>query len=174
MSPYSANMVEMIVEVDNRLVESLLLRLDTALSPFAIAAFLGGPVEEYIQGRAENRFRQEGDDVSGKWAPLKDATQAIRAQEGYGADGPIDRRTDRLMHYIVGSPGRSQATGLGATLTYPGTPPTGELLTKVQTAQRGKPYPNTPPRPVLGLGEEDLAQVLILLSIYTEEAIHGI
>jgi hypothetical protein len=170
-TPRYAGFITFDIDVHKDSVEALLMRMDTALSPFAIASFLGGPVEEYIRSRAAERFANEGDDVVGKWAPLKPATQAIRAQEGYGAEGPINRRTDELMNYIVGSPGRTQAHGLGATLTYPGTKPVGETSDKMRTAQVGEPYSGTTARPVLGLGEEDLAVVLTLLSIYVGEAI---
>jgi hypothetical protein len=173
MSPAPQGLAFLEVEVHQSSVEALLTRLDTALSPPAIASFLGGPVEEYLQQRVRDRFANEGDDVVGRWAPLKPATQMIRSQEGYGAEGPINRRTDALMDYIVGTPGNATPHGLGATLTYPGTPPRGETRTKVQTAQAGKAFPRTEPRPVLGMNEEDLASVLTLLSIYVGEAIYA-
>jgi hypothetical protein len=173
-TPKYAGWIDFDIDVEKRSVEALLMRLDTALSPPAIAQLLGGPVQEYVKRRAAQRFANEGDDVVGAWAPLQPATQAIRAQEGYGADGPINRRTDELMNYIVGSPGRTVMHSLGATLTYPGNPPTGETKAKVQTAQIGKPYPQTPPRPVLGLGEQDLIEILTILSVYVGGAIRGI
>lgn len=163
-------MVDFQIAVEKKSLEALLTRMDTALSPFAIASFLGGPVEEFLQYRAAKRFQYEGDDAVGDWAPLKPATQAIRSQEGYGADGPINRRTGALEDYIVGTPGVARPHGLGATLTYPGTPPKGETLTKLRTAQQGKPYPSTVARPVLGIGEDDLAEILTLLSIYVGKA----
>lgn len=173
-APRYSGWIDFDVDIHSREVEALLMRMNTALSPFAIAQFLGGPVEEYVRRRAEQRFANEGDDVVGKWAPLKPATQMIRAQEGYGADGPINRRTDELINYIVGSPGRTQPHGLGATLTYPGNPPGASVSEKMRTAQSGKAYPNTVPRPVLGLGETDLVEVLTMLSIYVGKAIRGI
>lgn len=149
---------------DDRGVQALLYRVDTALNPVAMAEFLGTSVDPYIRHRAEQRFQSEGDDVSGRWLPLADATQAIRAASGYGASGPINVRTGELEAYVVGTPGISTPEAYGASLTSPGIPPTGELEAKVRTAQSGKDNPRTPPRPVIGMNEGDLAAVLTMLS----------
>lgn len=145
-------------------VQAMMLRMETALSPVIIGGFLQSTVDPYIRGRAKSRFANEGDDVSGKWLPLKEVTQKIRADSGYGAAGPINIRTGELEQYITGTPGGVMPNVSGATLTSPGSPPSGELLKKVQTAQVGQKNPNTAPRPVMGVNAADLSVILIDLS----------
>lgn len=158
--------VDLTFDVTTDTVTPLMLALDTALNPAAIAGFLSGVIEPYIQGRAKDRFAQEGDDAVGAWEPLKPATHAIRAQQGYPPDHPINRRTGQLEDYITNSPGRLTVHALGATLTMPGSPPTGELRDKVVTAQQGRDNPRTVARPVMGLNETDLMFVLTELTFY--------
>lgn len=154
---------------DSSGVQAMLNHLDTALNPVAIAGFLGATVDPYLRSRMKDRFAGEGDDVVGKWIPLAQTTQDIRQQQGYGAAHPINRRTGDLENYIVGSPNAISIHGLGATLTMPGNRPTGELKKKVETAQRGKANrPVTPPRPVLGMNEKDLAFVLTALAFHVK------
>lgn len=153
---------------NDRGVQAMLTRMDTLLSPPAIAGFLGAKVDPYLRGRARSRFRAEGDDVTGAWVPLASATREIRAQMGYGAEHPINRRTGQLEEYIAGSPNQINIHALGATLTLPGQPPVGEIKSKVETAQKGKSYPRTPARPVLGMNEKDLAYVLTALAFHVK------
>ena len=158
--------VDVDIAVEKKSVDFLLFKLDTALNPVAIAGFLGAEIDPYIRDRARDRFKSEGDDVSGKWAPLQQSTQNIREQMGYGAAGPINRRTGALEEYITGAPNRLTIHGLGATLQMPGPQPTGELKSKVQTAQQGRNQPRTVPRPVIGLNERDLTFVLTALAFH--------
>jgi hypothetical protein len=156
--------------VEEKQVEALLGKLDTALNPVAIAAFLGATVDPHIRRRARDRFQAEGDDAVGKWLPLTPATQQIRAQMGYGASHPINVRSGQLQDYIVDAPNQIQVSPIGATLIMPGPAPTGQLADKVRTAQRGSPDGRTPPRPVIGMSEQDLAFVLTALGGYIQKA----
>lgn len=149
---------------DDRGVAAMLLRMNTAINPISIAEFLGVVADPYIRGRAEDRFLEEGDDVTGQWAPLEDSTVEMREHQGFGGTGPINMRTGELEEYITGTPGDVMPGGVGVTLTSPGRPPSGHLLTKVKTAQSGKGHPRTPPRPVIGMNESDTAFVLTALS----------
>lgn len=149
-------------------VERMLEVLDTALNPFAIAEFLGVVVGPYLKERARARFASEGDDVVGKWAPLKDSTITIRESQGYGP-GPINSRTGELEEFITGPGNSVQVHPWGATLTFPGTSPIGEMEEKLRTAQQGKDYPSTVPRPVLGVNEADLVFVLTALATHIED-----
>lgn len=159
-------LVSVQMEGDSKQVLHMLQKLDTSLNPVRIGAWLGTTVDPWIRSRARDRFAKEGDDVSGAWAPLKPATQRIRATQGYGPDHPINVRTHRLEHYITRGPNSVNVHTLGATLIMPGRPPTGELKTKVETAQAGKQYPSTVARPVMGMNERDLLAVLTDLSLY--------
>lgn len=152
---------------NNEGVEQMLLALDTALNPEAIALFLGAEVGPWLEQRARARFANEGDDAVGKWAPLKQSTVDIRQSQGYGA-GPINYRTGELEEFITGSGNSVIPTPWGAELTFPGASPIGEMEEKVSTAQQGKGYPSTVPRPVLGLSETDLVFVLTALAFHIE------
>jgi hypothetical protein len=164
-------------EGDVTQVARMLLGLETATNPVAIAGFLGSTVDPYLRGRGRRRFSEEGDDVTGKWVPLSPATQAIRADLGYGADHPINVRTGELERYINDSPNQLSAHPWGASLTLPGNPPTGDLADKVMTAQQGSTSSTSgrpiPPRPVLGMNQKDTMAVLLLLYGYIKNAMGG-
>jgi hypothetical protein len=161
--------------VEDRGVEAMLLRLDTAFSPTGLATFLASTVDPYIRQRAEARFAAEGDDVTGKWVPLAAATQDIRSSMGYGPSHPINRRTGELEDYIVNAPHDIMQIPEGASISLPGHPPSNpELAEKVSTAQQGKKGKgrrDTPARPVMGLNERDTMFVVAALSFYTEKAL---
>jgi hypothetical protein len=154
---------------DSAGVQKMLKRLDTALNPVAVAGFLGAVVDPYLRKRAKDRFANEGDDaVGGGWLPLAEATQQIRSSQGYGATGPINKRTGELEAYIVGAPSDLQVHAAGATLQMKPNKPTGELAKKVKTAQMGKKAEAgqraTPPRPVAAIGPQDLTFILTALA----------
>ena len=162
---------------DSKSVERMLMRLDTVLSPVAIAGFLGATVSPYLRGRAQARFTGEGDDVVGAWLPLSEATQEIRESMGYGAAHPINKRTGELEAYITQSAYSIMVDPLGAVLTMPGNQPTGELADKVKTAQQGKrgsknSWGDTDPRPVLGMNSNDTLFVLGALVTYVEKGMN--
>lgn len=156
-------------------VERLLSRLDAALSPIALAAFMEGSVGPTMLARIESRFEQEGDDASGKWAPLQESTNQIREQLGYPPAHPINVRGGELHNFVTGS-ARSAAEPFGASTTIPDSTPTGELYDKLFTAQAGASqvgYRPTPPRPVLAMDANDLTLVLLQLSQYIRSAVGG-
>lgn len=145
--------------VDDVQVELVLTKLAFLLSPPGLSAFLGTEVGPYLQKRAKARFAEEGDDASGKWAPLKPATIQIRESMNYGS-GPINVRTGELENWVTQGNWDAYPTGYGASLKYPGNTPSGELADKVETAQAGRKYPSTVPRPVLATNETDMLFVL--------------
>lgn len=161
-SPNALATIQIIGE--NTAVQALMTRMEVSLSPMGLSGFLMGGVDPWIRGRAKARFANEGDDVSGRWAPLLETTENIRADEGFGAANPINVRTGELEEYITGTPGGVGLHAMGATLTSPGTPASGNLAKKVQTAQVGKQWPPTVRRPVMGVNEADLAVILGELS----------
>jgi hypothetical protein len=154
---------------DDAGVQKALHALDTALNPVAVAEFLGVVVDPYLRQRAKARFDQEGDDVTGKWAPLHDSTQNIRAQMGYGAAHPINKREGDLEAYVTQSPNRLEIAPWGASVTLPGSPPQGDMKDKMIGAQMGGlGQTSAPPRPVLGMNERDLAFVLLAMAEHVE------
>lgn len=166
MAPQGSMIISIIG--DDAGVQAMLNRLNTALNPAAIATFLGAQIGPYIRERAQQRFKGEGDDVVGRWSPLKQATQAIRESQGFGAAHPINRRMGELEEYITHSRDAIAVHALGATMTYPGQRPQGELKEKVTTAQMGRTKPKTVPRPVLGMNERDLEYILTALAFHIQ------
>lgn len=149
-----------------------MLKVESNLNPAAIVGFLTGAVVPYLQKRGKARFEGEGDDVVGKWLPLTTGTQNIRESLGFPGAHPINRRTGELEEYIVGSSGMPTVMpGFGAGLEWPGTPPGGELAAKVATAQGGasaaeNALNDTPARPVLGINEQDMGAVIVMLTLF--------
>lgn len=156
--------------VDND-VSKALDKLFALLSPGGMMFFLGSTMGPYLAKRAGERFRDEGDDASGPWAPLKEATIAIREAQGFGA-GPINRRTGELERWVVGSGWNAYPTGFGASMQFPKSRPGGELGRKVETAQKGRKIPpKTVARPVLAVGETDLIFFQSALAFAVQEAL---
>lgn len=150
-------------DVDDADVAEGLTKLVLLLSPQGAAAFLGVQVGPYLSKRAGERFAGEGDDVVGQWAPLKESTVGIRESQNFPGEHPINRRTGELENWVVDGGWNAYPTALGGSLQYPKNKPGGELKTKVQTAQKGKEFPRTVPRPVLGVNETDM---LFLIGAY--------
>ncbi len=147
-------------------------RLDLLLGPASLGLFLAETVDPYLRQRVQNRFAEEGDDVTGKWAPLKYPTTLIRQSLGYGPAHPINRRTDDLYNYVTQTKGGVALTAMGATLNAPGVmPSSNELRFKVATAQSGRNYPPTVARPVLGINETDHVAVQESLLKYITEGL---
>ncbi len=162
-------LVNVLMEGNDRQIVHMLMQLDRSLSGPSLMAWMATHVDPWIRGRAKARFKQEGDDVSGPWAPLKPATQNIRQnhpQGPFGGAHPINKRTGKLEAYITGAPPQIVSHSLGATYTFPGRAPFGELKDKVLTAQTGRAVPNTVARPVMGVNEKDLLAVLTDLSLH--------
>lgn len=160
-------MTEVILTIDPGETEVVLDKLSVLLEPTSLGAWLENVVNRQLQDRAKNRFTKEGDDVTGKWAPLTDATQDIRASLNYGPAHPINVRTGELKAFIEGNPGRITYDELGTTLTIPGDQPTGALNDKFMGAQQGEG--RAPARPVLSLNSKDMAAAVTALEAYIRE-----
>lgn len=154
---------------ERRGVEAMLAHLETKISPPGLVTWMEASVDPWLRDRARQRFAGEGDDVTGPWLPLAPFTQQVRADQGYGAEHPINVRTGEMEDYITG-PGNSYPTALGATLEAPGAGVTPEMAEKVVTAQVGSDtVPITPARPVLGVNARDLEAVLVTLATWIQE-----
>lgn len=149
-------------------VHHALRHLEAKLESPAMMAFMQTVIYPFITQRAVARFRNEGDEVSGKWAPLARATVNFRQSMGFPGEHPINRRTGELERYITGSPAAILPIGGGVMMKYPPQAATGSLGEKVMTAQKGKGRPSTRPRPVLALGIADLSFTLTSLATYIE------
>lgn len=158
--------INIVIVGDSSGVQAMLLKMDMALSPPEIGIFLSSEVDPWLRLRAADRFRSEGDDVSGKWAPLTPYTERVRVSQGYPAAHPINRRSGQLENYILHTQSVVAARAGGAFMRYPGTSAAGDTKDKVRVAQQGFQGAgfSTPPRPVLGMNERDLAFVLTALA----------
>lgn len=165
---YSLNMH---IAIDASDVHDRLDHLNTAHSPEALALWLLETIGPFLQMRAKRRFRIEGDDASGPWAELSKSTHAFRLSQGYIPDHPINKRTGRLERYITRSAINTWVQGSSAMLVFPSNPPRGATKQKVQTAQYGKMYPRTVPRPVLALGPVDYTFIQKSINIYVKRAV---
>ena len=173
MPPRATGYIDVQIIGQDRGVSALLQRMETGFSTLGMAAFLGTTVGPWLQQRAKQRFKNEGDDVSGKWAPLKGATEQIRRQGPWavGAAHPINVRTHEMENYVTGSKGDAIPVGSIAQLTFP-DPNRGsgkELREKMKTAQQGKKKPSTVSRPVIGLGTQDLTFTVAALALYAKK-----
>lgn len=154
-------------DIDARQALAVVTELEAKLQPAALGVFLQGGVTEYLQERARNRFGSEGDDVVGKWAPLKQSTISRRLSAGFPA-GPINKRTGELEQYVTNSPSLMLFDADSATMVNPSNEPQAgtALWQKVTTAQAGRQQPNTVARPVLGMNEKDRDATMTLLERY--------
>lgn len=150
--------------LDDRAAVHAIEQLAALLSPVGLQGFLSSTVGPYLSKRAKERFESEGDDVTGRWAPLKEATVTIRSDLGFGGAHPINRRTGELEEWVVQGGWDAYPQMFGASLRYPRNAPIGELRDKVETAQKGKSEPSTVKRPVLGVNEKDMIFVLAALA----------
>lgn len=149
-------MADLEVFVHSGDVEQTFARVVAFLSPLGMVPFMETVMGPHLAERAKERFASEGDDAVGQWAPLRSATVAIRQSEGFGGSHPINRRTGELENWVTKSGWNAIPAGSDTVLSFPGRTPTGELLQKVETAQRGRSKPRTVARPVLGVSMVDL------------------
>ncbi len=155
-------------------VTLMLNHLDAVFSPVGMQSFLEASVTPYLQKRAHARFSAEGDDASGKWAPLKPTTVKIReagvvSGDFFGISGshPINVRTHDMEQYITQGTGDITHEGTGNTsLHYPHKSPPGALKTKVRRAQVGGG--NTVPRPVLAVNATDMFAIMSYLAYFIQ------
>jgi hypothetical protein len=164
------------ISVDATEVEEMLAGVRLRMSNQRIPGFLGNVVAEYLRRRVDERFRDEGDDVSGKWADLRARTASIRKSQGYGPYHPINRRTGGLYRFVKTF---RVAKSADPVLTMPGLRGGSKLMQKLTVAQVGGFAPSSGligpprpivPRPVIGLGGEDATHITNRLQRWIMEA----
>ena len=104
-----------------------------------------GPVRSLIQDAIRQQFHTEGEYGGTPWQGLDEGTQKGREREGYGGDGPIMRRSDRLFNALTrtGAPGgRLQVSRTQMLMRTVGIP-----YAKAQHA--GSSHTNLPARPLI-------------------------
>jgi hypothetical protein len=132
----------------------MLLKMQIKLQAAGLEMFMQNTVVPWLKIRAAKRFTSEGDDASGKWTPLKKATEGFRTRQGFPAAHPINVRTLQMFDFITSANG-SMTGGSGyASLNWPGSSGRAKKIDeKIRTAQGLKP--GVVARPVLGLSQRD-------------------
>lgn len=131
--------------------------MNTTIGGPALADFMALKVYPYLHDRAVDRFTLEGDDASGKWPALHEATQNFREYVGHDREHPINRRTGELEDYIRDVNPAIVISPDSVTMIYPGDLPNGGVLEKkyrrAQLGSNQKPY--TAARPVIAMNQAD-------------------
>lgn len=156
------------VKVDSVEARRALERGEEAVSSTFFIAFLRTKVVNYLKMRVESRFRAEGDDASGKWLPLQASTVKIRQSEGFPGAHPINVRTGDMQRVTHDSNGEIFDEGYSSTLVWPGEIDSGAIADKYRVAQAGgrqEGRRDTPPRPIVALGERDVRDILSMLDV---------
>ena len=164
----TGRILNMMFTVEPGSTHALLAALEAKLDSRVLGVFLQSTMVPHLQRKFKEGFASETDPSGAGWAPLSAATVKIREDQGYGGAHPINRRTGELENYITQSPGQLIPSMDQAVLKYPSERgvPSGSLGKKVRGAQKGEG--KAPPRPVLGLDEQDLAFMLASLFGYFE------
>lgn len=98
----------------------------------------------HLRARMRARFASEGDDASGKWAPLKNPK----------ITRPILQDTKRLKNYLTNTTVRISTDGENVTMHFPGRPPSGDHNRRALFfTQYGNKF--TPARPTLAYSQAD-------------------
>jgi hypothetical protein len=137
------------------------------LSPQSMIGFMNDKVDPFITKEIVDRFQNEGDSTVGRWAPLSPSTEQIRMDMGF-APFPINERSGELRRALEHD--RNFRTLVdGASMDVPGAYEPESVRNKIKTAQQGSvsnpKFPNstTPPRPVLGLSDNDMFEIMRMI-----------
>lgn len=153
--------------IDMKEADRLLTGLERALAPWKLVDYLTHFAAPYLRDRAEARFKRQGDDRSGRWAPLAERTKRDRRSKGFAPSRPINVRTGALHDLVVGDVTTTFAGtagfgfDAGATMVMPRVGAPTELEDKLRVAQQGlDPNPiggakPVPARPVLAVNDRD-------------------
>lgn len=167
--------IDLEIRGDEAGVMKMLQHLDSCFTAQGMTTFLQGDVAPWLSRRAQERFDSEGDDASGRWAPLSAATRDIRAAGAARGEWaiqpahPINVRTGDMEAYITQGGGEVTPEGSGnMALHYPRRTisATRGMRDKVRRAQVGDG--RTRPRPVLAVSEVDLAEVVSKLAYFIQ------
>lgn len=155
-------------EWDPTAVGRVMDKIFEATSGPSLMSFMHVVANPYMTDEIIDRFAVYGDQKSGNWPDLADATIQIRESLGFDGSDPINEREGELLDFVANS--RVWAGGADwVMMSLPGDPPSFELEQKLQHAQQGTstnpliPNAVTPPRPVLATGPDDMEALLKLL-----------
>lgn len=133
--------------------------LSEALQPDELAKHHATATTGYLKNRVLSRFEEEGDDASGKWAPLAPYTQRERIKEGYHPTYPILRRTGALRKWLMDAPPATSGTQFVWPSQMP--PNNSHVMFAFSGAQLGRS--NMPRRQIVVVNMRDFLNVKELL-----------
>lgn len=154
-------------------IEALLQDIEKTMTADSLAEFMSKNVYPYLRDQSLDRFETEGDETTGNWAPLSDASERWRRWDGVGTDH-INKRTGKLEEFIRQAVPTIVRGADSAILQYPGGMP-GDKITaqKYRVAQQGQSAgvdkrrkPKTPPRPIVAVGVEEFGVIQSRLERY--------
>lgn len=168
------------VMVDRSEVDRTMKRIDKALDPRRIYAWMQGPLEQILQEQTDERFADE-QWSGGPWPALKPRTEQIRQSLGFQPDHPINVRYGELFDWLTENPNPAvQIIGGNMTqMTFPGQAPSKLEEKKLSVAQKGarpskaESRGAVPARPVLELSGANIATVLLAFNQYLDAALSG-
>jgi hypothetical protein len=156
--------------VDAKGPKKIVRNLENRLSQDRLMWFLARIVSPFMADVIVDRFAYGGDmSVGGPWPPLAAYTERLKRTLGAPADAPNERSGEMLRHLAYDH--AIEPWALGALLRIPGNSDD-KMEKKLRTAQFGEPAGAnpfggaTPPRPVLGIGEFEEAQINRLFDSY--------
>mgnify|MGYP006319646487 FL=1 len=166
------------IHVDASQPLNMMARVAQAVSPPSLARFLENETSDYLFDQIQARILAGGDDVTGKWPELSDATVRIREAYGFPGSWPKNWRTGEMMRFVSKTNSVTAGPG-GVELQIPGDTNDSVMEQKIGTAQKGRttnPLPNcgpTPPRPILALDDVDAGYILERLEAHIIDEIIG-
>jgi hypothetical protein len=161
-------MASMDFEVDLSKVDEAIRTLEVAISEGSMEDFFDRRVGPWLAARTRERFASEGDDASGAWAPLTQATINRKRAMGYLGRG-INVRTGELRDWATDGTFAGVGSPDGGRFTYPREKPRGRLKKKVSGAQNGTE--RAPARPVIAFSEFDAEIILQMFATHLESII---
>jgi hypothetical protein len=156
--------------VDARGPMKTVATLESRLSQTRLMWFLRHVVSPWMADVIVDRFAYAGDKtVGGPWPPLAAYTERLKRTLGAPSDAP-NERSGQMMYHLAYNHAVEPWT-MGALLRIPGRSDA-LMEKKIRVAQQGEPPGSnpfggdTPPRPVLGLGEFEEAGIAKLFDTY--------
>ncbi|UYL87041.1 hypothetical protein SEA_HOLLOW_20 [Gordonia phage Hollow] len=160
-------MAEISYTVSTKRVQLRIRAIEQRISASGMAAFFMSVGHLHFQQRVSERFAQEGDDASGNWLPLADATLKEKAKAGYPPY--INVRTGAMRAYLENAPGYIIGGGKqGTSFGWPRAAPSKNLQDRIKLAQFGD-FENgreVPARPVIAADATDMMTLAKLLDAY--------
>ncbi|URG17386.1 head-to-tail connector protein [Rhodococcus phage Mbo2] len=154
------------VSVNSARVDRLLKTLINNTSDAILSTALAGSIHQHLQRRMVKRFAAGGDDASGTWTPLSEATLEIRQSLGFtrgDRKGQINVRTGHMKDQLTKSKPDVSVTPVAVALSFPGNG-ISERPDMFHRTQQALGNRRGPARPTLAYNETDVAVILTSLA----------